>query len=322
MADTPETTGDNKPAEDTHDDVKPGLTEQEKAALAAEDDADQVVGAAADGAAAPAAASPQAPEEAKADGDGAGASADAEPAPEADKPAAPPDIPRGRASLTELTTSKDIDVKVSVERLTTIDDEIAALDKKYEAGDIEAKDYTVAQRGLTTELSDLKADLREVGFVENANAQLAHGDWNKSVDMFLQSNTEFEDPILSGGLNSALNTLYADEKNLGASHNWYLETAKRAVLERITPAQAALDAPPGDPAADPNAKAVADAKAAAAATGDAKDKLPKTLGDVPSAGEADVSADEFAALDGMSGMELEARLAAMTPEQQDAYLRG
>ena len=318
MADTPETTGDSKPAEDTHDDVKPGLSEQEKAALAAEDDADQVVGAAADGAAAPVDTSPQAAGEAKPDGDGAGASADAE----ADKPAAPPDIPRGRASQTELTTSHDIDVKVSVERLTAIDDEIAALDKKYEAGDIEAKDYTVAQRGLTGELSDLKADLREVGFVENANAQLAHGDWNKSVDGFLQANSEFEDPILSGGLNSALNQLYADEKNLGASHNWYLETAKRAVLERITPAEAALDAPPGAAATDPNAAAVAAAKAAAAATGDAKDKLPKTLGDVPAAGEADVSADEFAALDGMSGMELEAKLAAMTPAQQDAYLRG
>lgn len=313
--DTP-ATGDT-PAEDPNAHVKPGLSDEEKAALAAEDDADDKVGAVAKGDGTPAAPTPQAAGDTPAEGDGAGTPAAT--------PAAPPEIPRGRASNTELTTSYDIDAKATQERLIAIDTEITALDTKLEAGDIEAKDYAIQSRTLSGEQGDLKADLREVGFVLNANTQLASGDWNRSVDQFMQENSQFDEPIMSGALNAALNTLYTDEKNVGASHNWYLQTAARAVSERISPAQAALDAPPGTEGVvplDKNAQAVADAAAAAKKAAAAKDGLPVTLGDTPAAGAADVSAGEFAALDNLTGMELEGKLASMSTAQQDAYLKG
>ncbi len=313
--DTP-ATGDT-PAEDPNAHVKPGLSDEEKAALAAEDDADVTAGAATGDDGKPAVPSPQAAGDTPADGDGAGT-------PAVDTPTPPPEIPRGRASNTELMTSHDIDPKATQERLISIDTEITALDAKLESGDIEAKDYAIQSRTLSGEQGDLKADLREVGFVYNANTQLASGDWNRSVDQFMQENAQFDEPIMSGALNAALNTLYTDEKNVGASHNWYLQTAARAVSERISPAQAALDAPPGTDGTpvDKNAQAVADAAAAAKKAAAAKDGLPVTLGDTPAAGAADVSAGEFAALDNLKGMELESKLASMTTAQQDAYLRG
>ena len=310
---------------DPNADVKPGLSDEEKAALAAEDDAD-LAGAGDDGTG-KSVEPPQAAGDAKPDDAGAGASDNdaAAAAAAAAIPEPPPEIPRGREAKTELTTSHAIDAELSAARLKDIDAEIVALDAKFEASEIEAKDYMAQTRVLSTEQGDLKADLRELAMVQGANSQIATGDWNKSIDRFLQENSDFDEPIMSGALNAALGTLYSDKDNTGASHNWYLQTAARAVRERISPVQAALDAPPdGDAAAaanDPNAKAVAAAKAVADKAAGKKDALPKTLGDAPAAHEADTSQDQFAALDGLSGMELEAKLANLSPDQEAAYLR-
>ncbi len=143
-------------------------------------------------------------------------------------------------------------------------------------------------------------------------------DWQRSVNEFVGENVEFQNPIMQGALNAALNELYQDEANLGSSHNWYLQTAKRAVLQQITPAEAAAQNPSD---ANPNDAAVAAAKNAADSAADAKDKLPKTLGDVPAADESTTAPDKFADLDNLSGVELEAKLASMSPEQADEYLR-
>ena len=112
--------------------------------------------------------------------------------------------------------------------------------------------------------------------------------------------------------------MYTDDKNIGSSHNWYLQTAANAVRDQISPSEAARDNPSD---ADPNDKAVKAAKAAAAKADDAKGKLPKTLSDVPVADDAGTSKDKFADIDSMDGVELEAALANMTPEQEQEYLR-
>jgi len=47
---------------------------------------------------------------------------------------------------------------------------------------------------------------------------------------------------------------------------------------------------------------------------------PKTLGGLPAAADDDPAADEFSALDKLTGMELEQALNKLTPAQADAYL--
>jgi uncharacterized protein YqgQ len=201
-------------------------------------------------------------------------------------------------------------------RLEDLDLLQAELDKKYDDEDLSAKEYLSQSREITQEQSDLNSDVREAHFVQNANRSFAVTDWQRSVNAFVDSNADFNSAIMQGALNAALNELYADEKNIGSSHNWYLQTASRAVLEQITPAQAAAENP-----SDANADAVAAAKSAADKANDAKGKLPKTLSDVPAAEQGETAKDKFADIDSLEGVELEAALAKMTPEQEKEYLR-
>ena len=292
------------PTEEQVADSKPGLSDEEKAALAAEDDQ------AGDGEGkdddAKATAIP--PQEAAA----------ADSTDDAAAGASPKDIPRGNAANLELQPSRDVNLKAIGQRINDLDSVQADLDAKYDAEDIDAKEYLAQSRLITQETSDLTADVREAQFAANANRSFAATDWQRSVNEFVQTNDEFGTQIMQGALNAALNELYADDKNIGSSHNWYLQTAANAVRDQITPAQAAADNPSD---ASPNDKAVAAAKAAANKASDAKGKLPKTLSDVPVADDAGTSKDKFADIDSLSGVELEAALAGMTSEQDQEYLR-
>ena len=298
-----------EPVADEAVDVKPGLSDEEKAALAAEDD-DQAGGGTAKGDEADAADHP--PQDA-ADAD---STDDAAAGPSAD---ALPEIRRGTAANVNLTTGRPFDAAAVNKDLADLSAFQEDLDKKYDAEEIETKDYLAQSRDVTQAASDLKADIREADFVQNANQTMAATDWQRSVNAFVDNNEEFGSAIMQGALNAALNTLYTDEANLGSSHNWYLQTAKRAVLEQITPAEAAAQNP-SDADGDPNSKAVKAAKAAAEKASDAKGKLPKTLSDVPISDEAGTGKDKFADLDGLEGVELEAKLASMTTAQADEYL--
>jgi hypothetical protein len=304
------------PTDEQIADAKPGLSDEEKAALAAEDDAS--AGKADDAKAGDADNPPQDAADADAaDAAGAGSDADAD----ADKAAvadAPPEIPRGAAANVELLPTRNVDMKAAAERLDQIETDQGELDKKFDAEDLDTKDYLSQSRALTQEQAGLEADVREAHFVQNANRSLASTDWQRSVNAFTDNNAEFQSTIMQGALNAALNELYGDEANLGSSHNWYLQTAKRAVLEQISPADAAK-ANPSD--ADVNKDAVDAAKSAADKANDAKDKLPKTLGDVPAGDEVGTDKGKFDDLDNLSGVELEAKLALMTPEQEQEYLR-
>jgi uncharacterized protein YqgQ len=291
------------PTDDPVDETKPGLSDEEKAALAAEDD--QAGGGV-----------PKGDEEKAADDPPQDAAA----ADSTDDAAAGPsaEVPRGNAANLELTTSRAVNLQDIGQRLNDLDAVQAEIDKKYDDEEMDAKEYLAQSRLITQETSDLNADVREAQFVANANKSFATTDWQKSVNEFVATNDEFQSTIMQGALNAALNALYTDDKNIGSSHNWYLQTAANAVRDQITPAQAAADNPTDK---DPNVAAIEAAKAAAGKASDAKGKLPKTLSDVPVADDAGTSKDKFADIDSMTGVELEAALANMTPEQEQEYLR-
>lgn len=303
-----ENTAADKPTDDQIVDAKPGLSDEERAALSAEDDAG------AGTVKADAAGSSDDPPQDEADA----AAVDAAGAGTIDDPTAPPEIPRGNAANVELLPTRNVNMAAVGERLDEIDTDQAALDAKYDSEDIDTKDYLAQSRSLTQEQSALEADIREAHFVQSANRSLASTDWQRSVNAFVDNNEHFQTTVMQGALNAALNDLYTDENNYGSSHNWYLQTAKRAVLEQITPAQAAADHPSD---ASANDQAVAAARSAADKANTAKGKLPKTLGDLPAADDVGTDKGKFDDLDSLTGVELEAKLSLMSPDQEAEYLR-
>lgn len=297
-----------KPTDEQLVDAKPGLSDEEKAALAAEDDAG--VGKTEVDEVGDSDNPPQDP--------GSADSTDGADTGSIDEKFEYPEVARGAAANVELLPTRNVDMQAVGQRLDQIDVDQKTLDKKFDDEDLPIKDYLSESRSLTKEQSILESDIREAHFVQNANRSMASTDWQRSVNSFVDLNPDFSSAIMQGALNAALNELYADETNLGSSHNWYLQIAARAVIEHISPAQAASEALPDG---NDNDAAVNAAKGAATRSNDAKAKLPKTLGDLAPADEVGTEKGKFDDLDSLSGVELEARLSLMTPEQEQEYLR-
>lgn len=296
--------------EDQYGDVAFSLSDQERAAIA--DDPDSVAGDDDDGKGGP-------PSSDKADDKAAGDGSD----PKAGKAEgdAEDEVPRGTASTVQLRPTRQIDPKVA-ERVTAIDAELDALDAKWENDEISQKEYARLSRALQEEKADKKADLRELEFVRGANQQYLEQDWNKSVATFLNDNPEFKDDAMRDVLDGRLKALYADEKNIGASHQWFLETARRDATARIRKALGGeLPAGAGNTDLDAPPSTKEQVKQQAAAAAKAKGALPKTLGDVPASSESDVGQDPYAKLESLEGLELERALAQMDENQADKYLR-
>jgi hypothetical protein len=315
-------------------DVKPGLSEAEQAALADDGEGgDQVAGGGAPDPDAENSGLPNAEDQPKdadaAPGDtpddaaAAAASADDDDATSGTPPNAEPEVPRGFQANTEIRASRQFEPDIDA-TIATVDEALTALETKLDAGDIQIAEFMRETRALNNGRQELVADQREQMILQNANAALVETDWNGSVAQFMSANTEFQNPIMTGAFQAALQELYAVAENVGSSHAWYLETARRAVLEQITPAQATAENP-ADNAGTPQQQAAAaiagkgQARAQGAAA--ARAAVPTTLANAPAASENPGGEDEFSALDALNGIELEAALAKLTDAQQDKYLR-
>ena len=318
-------------------DVKPVLSEAEQAALADDGESgDQVAG---DGAPDPNAensglpnAEDQPTDTDAAPGDttdddaaaaAAAGSADDDDAASGTPPNAEPEVPRGFQANTEIRASRQFEADIAG-TIATVDEALTALETKLDAGDIQIAEFMRETRELNQGRQELVADQREQMILQNANAALVETDWNSSVAQFMSANTEFQNPIMTGAFQAALQELYGVQENIGSSHAWYLETARRAVLEQITPAQATEDNPAdnkGTPQQQAAAKIASDGKARATKAATDRKGVPTTLADTPAADANAGGEDEFSALDALNGIELEAALAKLTDAQQDKYLR-
>ena len=325
-------------------DVKPVLSAEEQAALADDGESgDQVAGG---GAADPNAENsglpnaedqPKGPDAAPgdtkpdADADAAAAAA-ADAAGSADDDAAasgsppnaePEEVPRGVQLNTEIRASRQFEADLAGS-IATVDEALTVLETQLDAGDIQIAQFMRETRELNNGRQELVADQREQMILQNANQALVETDWNTSVAGFMNTNAEFQNPIMTGAFQAALQELYAVKENIGSSHAWYLETAKRAVLEQITPAEATADNP-ADNAGTPQqqaAAAIADkGKNRSQTAAAARAAVPTTLADTPAGGDNPAGEDEFSALDALGGIELEDALSKMTDAQQDRYLR-
>lgn len=202
------------------------------------------------------------------------------------------------------------------ERLAATNDAIEALDKQLEEGELDYAAHAKQNRELTAQLSELSAMRREAEFVAGNNEMIQEQHWQWEVDRFVEEHDEFNHPVVYGALRGALEELYQDEDNIGQSYRWYLRQAASSVRDAF-----GLDAP-SVPADEGDAAQEADRQDAIEQQREATPQAPppQTLGGVPEAAQEAPVDDEFAQIDRLEGMDLEAALAKMPQSKVDKYL--
>lgn len=202
------------------------------------------------------------------------------------------------------------------DQLKAANDAIEVLDKTLADGDIDYAAHAKENRVLSTTLADLSAMKREAEFVAGNNDLMADQHWNWEVERFVEENEQFKNPVVYGALRGALEELYADEDNSGKSYRWFLREAASGV-------QSAFNL---DPVVVPVDEGTKDEEVQRTEqiqkehTDKPQDPPPKTLASIPAAAAEEESADEFAQIDKLEGMELEAALAKMPKAKADIYL--
>lgn len=268
------------------------------------------------------AAEAKAAAEKKAADEAAAAAAAAKPAPDDDD--APPFTPRYVAQPVE-----DFDKK-----MTALNERTTAALAKFKDGSITIEDYNAERDTVEKERAELReANLKATIAAEQA-VQTGEQRWQWEIERFFRRvfRTEGIDYADSRRLNGALDTevkrLAGLKENEDKNSQWFLEEAHKNVKASLN---LTSKAGAGDKAAAEAAAAAAEAKRKAdeAATAAAlkgrkvdKAKLAPDVGGAAKAGDEDTGGGEFAALDKLEGMELEAALARLTPDQQARYLAG
>lgn len=187
--------------------------------------------------------------------------------------------------------------------------------RRFNEGEIEAKDLTAELRAVAEARTDLNFAQRQAEWAARQNVEFQRQLRERDQTRFLarESSKIYSEPIMLSALDTALRQVETDPKTAGKDHLWQLEQADRVVrgLFKVpTPAVAAAEAE-GDKG-----------KRTAQARQPDLSKVPQTLGHLPAAEVSETGGGEFAHLDKLDGMALEAALAKMSPEQQDRYLLG
>lgn len=254
------------------------------------------------------------------DGDGEGDTPPADP-PKADDP--PADPPKADEDGYEKLEFQDF-LPYEVRHVPDFDVKIAEVDKqrgelvaKFKDGELTLEEFLVEDRKVQAEETKLRDDEREAATLEKINEQNASRAWFGNVKSFIAEvkkveGINYDNATLNAALDNAVKTLANDKANIDKSQAWFLREAHRVVKADLGIARQAVPAPaipaaPAKPASrQPDLKAV-----------------PTTLTKVPAAAPNDPKgSDEFANLDQLDGMELEAAIAKLSPDQQARYLHG
>ena len=188
-----------------------------------------------------------------------------------------------------------------------------ALEDKFEAGDLTAQEYRAQTRAID---NDLRAQVRKLE-AASQNAEINGQLWAAEQAAFFKANktyTREANPVLWGTLNQEVMRVANDPATAGLSGIQVLCLAKANVEKAFS-------------AMFPGAskeKAPAEKAGKKPVTPKPKAQRPthQTLRDVPAADTADVGTDRFAHLDKLTGLKLEAAIAAMTEADKQAYLSG
>jgi hypothetical protein len=210
--------------------------------------------------------------------------------------------PRYQAKLPE-----DFDASV-----TALKEETRALAEKFKSGEMEFDDYSTQLEALQARRDDLSELRVKASIAADMNTQTAEQQWQFTIDRFTKAVARDEkidyskDLEKQADLDTFVKALAGNVANADKSMDWFLTEAHRRVkaLHGIA-----------EPVAEEKKPEKPDRKPPIAS-------VPKTLAQVPgSDGPGDVSG-EFANVDALEGMDIEAAIAKMTPAQRERYLQG
>ena len=230
-----------------------------------------------------------------------------------DESAAPP--PTGVDSFRAQLAARGIPEDYE-DQLKEANDAVEALDAELAEGTIDYAAHAKQNRDLTTKLSELAAQKREAEFVAGNNELMADQHWNWEVERFVEENEEFKNPVVYGALRGGLEDLYADEENSGKSYRWFLREAAGKVREAFNMDAAKVPADEGEK--DEEVKRTEQIQDEHKKT--PQDPPPKTLAGIPEAAAEEETGDEFAQIDKLEGMDLEAALAKLPKAKVEKYL--
>jgi hypothetical protein len=243
----------------------------------------------------------------------------------ADATEAAADAPAAAAAEADTTTEDDLQDEVGFTpnlRVDTVEDyekkmaDINAkrddLVKQLEDGDIEMKDYVVADRKLSEEQTDLRINQRDAENAIKQNEHIALQRWNATQEAFFadEKTAEYYDSKKRAELlDTTVKNLARLPENVNKSGMWFLKEADKRVRAHFD----------GDK--KPEVKAPAVNKDSRKPDLSA---VPKSLATLPNADISETGSDEFAYMDGLEGAELERELAklAKDPAKEARYLQG
>lgn len=223
--------------------------------------------------------------------------------------------PRAEPFVPMLAEGEKRDYDKELEEIRTArDDELTALKKKFEDGDIAAEEYTQKQLVLITDAAEKRAgivaDRRSQQQRAEFNAEMRSQIWRHDLKRFLRDNDVYKSPIMQAALNRALEQEEEKEGGAALDNDTLLENAHREVLKvfglKPKPEEAK---PKGQPVPKPGE---AEARANKIA--------PRTLAEVPAADDTPAGADPFVHLDNLDGIALERELAKLSETDQERYL--
>ena len=204
-------------------------------------------------------------------------------------------------------------------RKTTLKQELSDLRTKFKAGELELDDYEAERDRLSESQRELDTLALKAEISKDMTAQTAEQQWQAAIARQFEAAAKPEsggidyvkDEAKRTDLDTFVRALGANPANNEKPMDWFMAEAHKRVLalHDIKPAAKAAEAPV--PAAPP------------ASRKPPMGSIPPSIAHVPGAdGPGDLVADEFADIDRLDGVELEAALARMTPAQRDKYATG
>lgn len=209
-----------------------------------------------------------------------------------------------------------------------------ALRDAYDDGELTGEEYDAKVDEIADKVADAKAAIKTAEKDEADQLAAYQGAWYGKVDAFLEANPVFKDkeprPELQGdsyekAFDTVLRAINTDARYVGMTMAQRIEAGSqivRAYVQKQTGADI-----PGIAESKPAPKAKADdARARAAKKAADQGKRPdpvQTLGNVTAATETEADNSRYATIDReKAGLAREREFSRLTPEEQEAYLRG
>lgn len=194
--------------------------------------------------------------------------------------------------------------------------EIDALEDKLDEGELDKAAYRAQKNALE---ASIRTEIRKIE-AASQNAEIAGQLWEAEQTAFFKANPKYaqaKNPAEWDKLNKEVIKVANDPANAKLTGIQTLCLAKHNLSEAVAFAEFKAAR-----ALQKAGKTPADNKSGIPKKPAAKRPDQQTLRDVPAADAADIGQDKFAHLDKLSGVQLEAEIAKMTPEEHEAYLMG